>query len=179
MTCAPSTSFASLYECEGYRLPTEAEWELAARSGTASAFWTGDGAALGGDYSVNDCTTPVTIEDGVSNPLLGNDAWFCGNNGEFGDTDYGSKEVGGAFPNGYGLYDMHGNLWEWTNDWYDSVYPSKAIDPIGSVAGSSRVLRGGYWSNNPINISTSFRSHNSSPSERARGYGFRLCRSAP
>ena len=105
-------------DCLGYRLPTEWEWEYAARSGTTAEFWTGEGVELGGDYSSNGCGGTETIVDGVSNPLVGDYAWYCGNNDGFNILPIAQK-----LPNGFGLYDMHGNLYEWTADWYDNFQP--------------------------------------------------------
>lgn len=139
----------AIYTCPGYRLPTQAEWELAVRSGTTSEFWTGEGAALGGDFISAICEIGVTIEDGANNPLLDDYAWFCGNNsygfdGVCGGSDYGTQEVGQKLPNGFGLYDMHGNVYEWMQDRYNVGWPTQSVDPVG-ILGESRVLRGGGW----------------------------------
>ena len=108
----------------GYRLPTEWEWEYAARSGTTKDFWTGEGPDLGGDYSVSTCTGLETIEDGVSNPLLGDYMWYCGNN-----SPSGAKSVAQKTPEWFGLYDMSGNVWEMNTDWYSDSYSIASVDP--------------------------------------------------
>lgn len=100
-----------------YRLPTEGEWEYAARAGMTRQ------RSLGGDGS-----------------QLGDYAWYNGNN-----SPIGTKEVGTKLPNPWGLYDMYGNVWEWCQDWYGSYNISPRIDPTGPPSGSHRVLRGGYF----------------------------------
>ena len=85
-TSVTCTEAITPYICSGYSLPTEHEWELAARSGTSSEFWTGEGNDLGGTYSAKACDTSVTIQDGVNNPFL-QDTWFCANAG--GDSQEG------------------------------------------------------------------------------------------
>jgi formylglycine-generating enzyme required for sulfatase activity len=94
-----------------YRLPTEAEWEYAARAGTT------------GDYAGN----------------LDSMAWYSAN------SDMKTHPIGQKQANAWGLYDMHGNVWEWCEDWYDS-YPSGTVtDPTGAASGSYRVIRGSCW----------------------------------
>ena len=98
----------------GYRLPTEAEWEYACRAGTATAYNTGAG-------------------------INNNTGWYDANSG---DTPH---PVGQKPANAWGLYDMHGNVWEWCWDWY-GAYPGGAqTDPVGAASGSARVMRGGCW----------------------------------
>lgn len=107
---------------EMYRLPTEAEWEYAVRAGTDTMFYFGNDAGKLGDY-----------------------AWYAGNSGAKAHL------VGQLKPNAWGLYDMHGNVWEWCQDWYDSEYywksPSK--NPKGPSSRDFRVLRGGSWYSDP------------------------------
>jgi formylglycine-generating enzyme len=109
-----------------YRLPTESEWEYACRAGTTTAFHYGDG--LDSSQANFDGLYP-----------FGN-----GRKGEYRET---TVKVGSFRPNAWGLYDMHGNVWEWCQDWYGD-YPSGAVtDPTGTGAGRLRVLRGGSWNN--------------------------------
>ena len=140
------SSVMNPYTCTGYRLPTDAEWEFAARSGSAEDFWTGEGAALGGTYSANNCgdginDTDVLIEDGASNPPLVNYAWYCGNRFDI-SYDNMSKPIALKLPNGFGLFDMQGNVAEWTADAYQSSFPDNTSDPWHG-SGSTQVLRGG------------------------------------
>jgi formylglycine-generating enzyme required for sulfatase activity len=102
-----------------YRLPTEAEWEYACRAGTTNRF---------------------SFGDDPSYTKLGDYAWYDANCG--GQT----HAVGQKRPNRWGLYDMHGNVWEWCSDWY-ATYPGGSVsDPWGPAVGSARVVRGGVWS---------------------------------
>ena len=153
----------SPYDCSGYSLPTEHEWEIAARSGTTSEFWTGEGSSLGGTYSSNDCDANVMIQDGASNSPLSDYAWFCGNSNS-------SQEVGTKLPNEFGLYDMHGNLGEWISDLYGCTYPNSGT---WCNSGFNRVLRGGSWNAFPYGLRLSHQS-NTNPTDRNDDYGFRL-----
>ncbi len=154
-------------DCEGYRLPTEAEWEYAIRAGSNTAFYPSDG---------NDGTITVTT---CGDPNLNQIGWFCGNNGSSGTPEYGTKPVGGKEPNYWGLYDMSGNLWEWTWDWYQSAYQNDvATDPVGPGTGSRRVVRGGYWYFSAQYCRSANRGHNS-PGVHYHDIGARLSRSSP
>ena len=174
-------SFTSPYECNGFRLLTEAEWEYAARSGTTSDFWTGQGSELGGTVSSDTSYGTETIIDGVSNPLLRDYAWYRGNNNnQYGVQ--GPKQVGQKLPNGFGLYDVHGNLREWTEDWlYTCIYPESSLDPYCGAPGSGdRVTRGGHWNLLPNYVGVDGTRQNAYPSYRydAAQLGFRLALTA-
>ena len=131
-------------DCKGWRLPTEAEWEYAARGGENYK------------YSGSDNVDEV--------------GWYDGNSG----TE--THSVGQKKANGFGLYDMSGNVYEWVWDWYGEYPRASQTDPLGSPSGSLRVLRGGYWCCFPGNLRVSARRDNV-PSARFYNYGFRLGRS--
>jgi len=117
-----------------YRLPTEAEWEYACRAGTTTEYGFGDDGAR-----------------------LGEHAWYDANAYK-ADEQY-AHEVGQMSPNPWAMYDMHGNAWEWCQDWY-ARYDGKAkevVDPTGPEKGNTRVWRGGSFSENPINMRSASR----------------------
>lgn len=130
------------YQCTGFRLPTEMEWEYAARSGTTSTYWTENGGGNLPGANIDSCTIGWQLDDGSA---LGDYAWYCARN----IVDE-SKTIAQNLPNGNGLYDMHGNVWEWCHDGYTGSYPITAMTDYVQVSpGSGRVLRGGSWQDTP------------------------------
>jgi len=115
-----------LANAEGYRLPTEAEWEYACRAGSTSA------------YSSGPCLTSEQANYNAYNPLPGCPAGL--NRGE-------TIPVASFPPNAWGLYDMHGNINEWCWDWYEDYAADPATDPAGPAGGEEKVTRGGCWAN--------------------------------
>jgi len=157
-----------LTEKEGvkYRLPTEAEWEYAARAGTRTRYHSGnDVLSLLKVGNLFDADAAKNWPKWQSHALAGHDGF------EF------TAPVGSFSPNDFGLYDMHGNVWEWCADWYDENYYAKSPvnDPTGPVSGSVRVRRGGSWHTWPFYARSSYRNWNS-PSTRYTLVGIRLLR---
>ncbi len=131
-----------------YRLPTEAEWEYAARGG------------------LKGLQNPTKYSGGFS---IDNVAWYDGN------SDKKTHPVGTKRANDLGIYDMSGNVWEWCSDWWNDSYSSSSqSNPTGPSAGSDRVYRGGSWSNSPRYCRVSPR-FNDTPSNRYNSLGLRLC----
>ena len=135
-----------------YRLPTEAEWEYVARAGTTTKYSWGSSESQAESY-----------------------AWY-GKNADYAGDKY-AHSVGRKKPNPWGLYDMHGNVWEWVQDWYDENYyrNSSATDPKGSSSIQYRVIRGGGWESDVSYLRSAYRG-NYSPDECDNYLGFRLLR---
>jgi formylglycine-generating enzyme len=153
--CYDMTTLKCNFDANGYRLPTEAEWEYACRAGTTTAYFFGDSPAKVSDY-----------------------AWFEKNSGGH------PRPVGQKQPNPWGLYDMAGNVWEWCNDFYkvDYYQESPRENPRGPNEGQNKVLRGGAWRFSADNCRSGYR-YNESPgySDVCFGYdiyGFRCVRKA-
>ena len=107
-----------------YRLPTEAEWEYACRAGT---------------------TTPFYFGETITPDLVNYNGEYPYGSALKGKYRQQTTDVGDFPPNAFGLYDMHGNVWEWCHDWYGDYASGSVTDPIGPSSGSSRVARGGSW----------------------------------
>ncbi|MCB5234706.1 MAG: formylglycine-generating enzyme family protein, partial [Candidatus Cloacimonetes bacterium] len=138
------------WDANGYRLPTEAEWEYAARGGASDPDYL---------YSGSDSIDDV--------------AWYNGN------TYVCSRPVGGKAANGLGLHDMSGNVYEWCWDWFygDYYYISPSDNPTGHVSGTARLLRGGSWSYYEDECRVSHR-RSGYPTTKDSNIGFRICRNA-
>jgi formylglycine-generating enzyme required for sulfatase activity len=130
---------------KSYRLPTEAEWEYAARGGAKSNNYT---------YS------------GSNN--IDNVAWYGGNSND------NMQPVGTKQPNELGIYDMSGNVWEWCSDWYEEYSSDPQINPAGPAIGANRVQRGGSWYSKDGNGCRVTRREHGSPDYRRNRVGFRL-----
>lgn len=141
------TAVQSYLSGTGMRLPTEAEWEYACRAGTQTPFYNG---------SSNEATVGVL-------------AWTAFN------AVSQTHAVGGKLPNGFGLYDMLGNVWEWVNDWYSPYLSNSQTNPTGPGSGVYRMNRGGSWRNSPDGGRSSSRL-SGAPVARGDDLGFRVAR---
>ena len=158
------------------QLPTEAQWEYACRAGSTTALPNGNIRILGKNNA----------------PALDPIAWYGGNSsqGFVGQSDYnssawsetqyrggpcGTHPVGKKNPNNWGLYDMHGNVWEWCQDWFGDYPIGSVTDPVGPSSGSRRVIRGGNWVDMPRRCRSAYRL-DVEPDDRNGGLGFRVVR---
>jgi formylglycine-generating enzyme required for sulfatase activity len=137
-----------------YRLPSEAEWEYACRAGTSTPFYTGR------------CVSTNEANYNGNSPLSG-----CPK----GENRKRSLPVSSFPANPWGLYDMHGNVWEWCQDWYGDYPTGHVTDPTGPACGEKRVLRGGSWVCVAWGIRSAIRSW-LRPGDRGGVIGFRLAR---
>ncbi|MBT7013132.1 MAG: SUMF1/EgtB/PvdO family nonheme iron enzyme, partial [Planctomycetes bacterium] len=145
--CYDLSTWACDFNANGWRLPTEAEWEYAARGGAHNPYY---------KYPWN------------SNSITSSDANY--------DRNIGTTcDVGNYAPNGYGLYDTAGNVWEWCNDWYSSSYYSSSpgSNPTGPSSVSYRVIRGGSWLDSAVDLRSADRGA-SYPNDRYIFIGLRL-----
>ncbi len=140
------TNVSADFKRNGYRLPTEAEWEYAARGGEKSKNFT---------YAGSNDVRQV--------------AWYDDNSGKQ------PRVVGTMTPNELGIYDMSGNVWEWCWDWYGSYGSGQQTDPLGASSGSDRVIRGGSWDYSAVALRSAYRSCYS-PDNRFDNIGFRVAR---
>jgi formylglycine-generating enzyme required for sulfatase activity len=143
-------------EKKPYRLPTEAEWEYACRAGTTTPFYCG-----------------ATLSTAQAN-YNGNHVYGTGKQG----VHRMKTTPAGSFPaNAWGLHDMHGNVFQWCQDWYVDYPSDHLIDPKGPISGARKILRGGSWNDYPHYCRSAYRSVNV-PETRGNVIGFRICFSA-
>jgi formylglycine-generating enzyme required for sulfatase activity len=147
-----------------FDLPTESQWEYACRAGTTTALNSGKNLT-----ATESCPNMAEVGRYCYND------WFGYT--ENGDTRVGTARVGSYLPNAWGLYDMHGNVWEWCLDWY-GAYPGKVVDPSGAAAGSSRVGRGRRWGGYAWGCRSAVRG-SYWPGDRIHDIGFRAARTLP
>ncbi|HKV42216.1 MAG TPA: SUMF1/EgtB/PvdO family nonheme iron enzyme [Blastocatellia bacterium] len=138
---------------ENYRLPTEAEWEYACRAGT---------------------TTPFAFGETLSPKLVNYNGSFPYGKAAKGESRGRTTPVGAlGVANGFGLYDVHGNVWEWCGDWFGPYEAGASTDPLGRPKGEYRVLRGGAWAYDGNNCRSAYRLY-FQPDVRLTSFGFRV-----
>ncbi|MBO4715569.1 MAG: SUMF1/EgtB/PvdO family nonheme iron enzyme, partial [Verrucomicrobia bacterium] len=154
-----------LPESYAYTLPTEAQWEYACRAGTTTALNSGKNLTTAEDEGICDNLDEVGwywMNGGKKNWNEGKDPAICTHPG-------GQKQ-----PNNWGIYDMHGNVWEWCSDWYGNYPTSSVTDPEGPGTGSYRVLRGGSWYYGADHCRSAFRGNGSPSGNNLVNIGFRV-----
>jgi sulfatase modifying factor 1 len=142
-----------------FDLPTEAQWEYSCRAGTSK------------DLNMPQPEgTDISVVGNEADPALEPIAWYSANSMD--PENRGHRDVGGKIPNAWGLYDMHGNVYEWVLDWYGN-YESEETDPVGSTIPMFRVFRGGSWFDLAKDCAASSRKNNE-PTHKSQDLGFRL-----
>lgn len=143
-----------------YRLPTEAEWEYACRAGAKSYTMYHFGNTITHELANFRCNEPFPPEASSKNPV-----------GR-------PRTVGSYAPNAFGLYDMHGNVWEWCSDWFGTYDPAQRLDPAGPPTGVKRIIRGGSWNNTFVGNRAATRA-SYEPAAKTSIYGFRVVCTMP
>ncbi len=153
------------FDANGYRLPTEGEWEYFTRAGTTGEYWIDEPSYEWGSCETCTPSPPLNMLDSI--------AWWCGN------SEQTSHPVGAKLANPWGLYDVHGNVREWCWDRWSSSYPTDTVtDYAGPTTGDNRVDRGGAWSDWARICRSAYRLHHM-PGTRNNARGFRLVRTIP
>jgi formylglycine-generating enzyme required for sulfatase activity len=147
-------------------LPTESQWEYACRAGTTTA--------LNSGKNLTSTPSDPNMDEVGRYHYNGGSTWPKG-----GDTTVGTARVGSYQANGWGLYDMHGNVWEWCLDRYASSYPGTVVDPVGAASGSYRVGRGGSWFNYAQGCRSADRRADTPSDRGSSSGGFRVARTLP
>jgi len=156
-----ANAFCDFY---GYNLPTEAQWEYAARGGLS-----------GNRFPWGDTITHSQANYYSSSSYSYDTSPTRGYHPTWNDGIYPyTSPVGSFAANGYGLHDMAGNVWEWCSDWYGDYSPDPKTNPTGPTTGSYRVIRGGSWINAADNCRVANRNNNN-PNNRSGDVGFRVC----
>ncbi len=143
-----------------FDLPTEAQWEYACRGGTTTA--------LNSGYNITNIASDAHM-------MVAGRYWSNGGSSytQNGDISVGTAKTGIYLPNAWGLYDLHGNVWEWCLDWYNDAYPGTVTDPKGASSGTDRVSRGGSWTN-PASACRSAMRNWLTPDTLFLNFGFRF-----
>ncbi len=158
--CSAIESLVVSFDKNGYRLPTEAEWEYACRGGTTSIFYWGNGLSTRADTASAD-----------SNSVWFNNSYRFGS----GNVLYGSRRVASKKANPFGLYDMSGNVLEWCYDFYAPYTSGFQSNPTGPASGATKVIRGGSWGSGGDNLRSSSR-QSMAPDSKSQFVGFRCAR---
>ena len=160
--CSPKSAYtgSKIYECLGYRLPTEAEWEFAYRAGTTTAFYNG---------AIDPASCSTSKVDSNAEKI----GWYVGNSATK------THPARSKQPNAYGIYDMPGNVLEWTHDWFlADLGSAKVTDPIGAASGTEKTIKGGASPNGALTLRAAHRGKKI-PTNESPWFGFRCVRSLP